>query len=88
MNRLLFVVLVGVSASALACPVCGVAATEEGQEAYKTMSIIISLVPLVAIGSIVAWVASCIKAAAREDERELARRVTRFAPSSSSNQAQ
>jgi hypothetical protein len=80
LNRALFTLLVCASASALACPVCGVAATEEGQEAYKTMSIIISLVPLVAIGSIVAWVASRIKAAAREDARALASTSNQQAP--------
>jgi hypothetical protein len=85
MNRALLVLVVLVSASAVACPVCGVAATEEGQEAYKFMSVIMSLLPLLAIGSVVSWVALRIRAAARIEAGEPERRtLTRFAPPESS----
>ena len=90
MNRLAFLLLVLLSATALACPVCGTAATEEGQEAYKFMSIIMSALPLLAIGGVVSWVALRMRAHARAEALEVAsptpHPVSRFAPQGS-NQA-
>ena len=42
---------------ALACPVCGGSASDASQGAYIDMSIVLSALPLVAIGGLVAWVA-------------------------------
>jgi hypothetical protein len=82
MRRLALLAVTLLAPVALACPVCGTAATEQGQEAYKFMSIIMSVLPLLAIGGVVAWVASRVRAAEKADADELARRVTHFGPSS------
>jgi hypothetical protein len=59
-------VLLGASAAA-ACPVCGLAASAQSQGAYIDMSIVISLLPLAAIGAIAGWVAFRVRAAARAE---------------------
>ncbi len=77
--------LVTVSSAALACPVCGVG-PEYGQGAYLFMSGILSALPLLAIGSVVAWVALRVRAAAKADEAEAQalrdNRVTRYGSTS------
>jgi hypothetical protein len=55
MARALFTVSMLLATAALACPVCGTP-TEQNQEAYKFMTIIMSLTPLLAIGSVVFWI--------------------------------
>jgi hypothetical protein len=71
----LAVVLTAVAANA--CPVCGVG-PEFGQGTYLIMSGIMSALPLVAIGSVVAWVALRVRAAAKLEAEDEARRVTRY----------
>jgi hypothetical protein len=66
--------------AASACPVCGLAANDASQGAYINMSIVISLLPLAAIGSIVAWVALRIRAAGRAESRAVEGRLTRYPP--------
>ena len=41
--------------AAFACPVCGLSATEQGQSAYAYMSLIMSFLPLVVMGSIIGY---------------------------------
>jgi hypothetical protein len=53
---------------AVACPVCGLGASDRSQGAYIDMSILISLLPLAAIGAIAAWVALRMRAASRAEE--------------------
>jgi hypothetical protein len=55
MARALLVFGLLFAASALACPVCGTP-TDQNQDAYKFMTIIMSLTPLLAIGSVVFWI--------------------------------
>lgn len=77
MRRLAALAMVFSAATALACPVCGVAATEQGQAAYAFMSVIMSGLPLLAIGSVITWVALRVRAAGRaEAELTQARRDT------------
>jgi len=41
---------------ALACPVCGVAGTRDNWQAYLSMSVMLSVVPLSFIGGIATWI--------------------------------
>ncbi len=65
------------SLAARACPVCGVG-PEFGQGTYLIMSGILSALPLVAIGGVVAWVALRMRAAAKLEAAEESRLVTRY----------
>jgi hypothetical protein len=76
-RRLVGLVVVLGSLAAVACPVCGVG-PEFGQGTYLVMSGILSALPLVAIGSVVAWVALRMRAAAKLEAAEEARLVTRY----------
>ncbi len=51
--------------AAAACPVCGLGASDQSQGAYIGMSIVISFLPLAAIGAIAGWVAWRVRAAGR-----------------------
>lgn len=66
---LLTMASLGLPAPAFACPVCGVSATEQGQTAYIVMSVVLSLLPLLGIGGLVAWVAVRMRAASGTAER-------------------
>lgn len=57
MNRLALATFVLAANAALACSVCGAGQGDNDQGAYLTMTIIMSLLPLAAIGGIVFWVA-------------------------------
>lgn len=70
MRRVAALALVLLAPAALACPVCGVAANEQGQEAYKLMSLILSVLPLLGIGGVVTWVASRVRAAEKTGRAE------------------
>lgn len=65
---------------ALACPVCGLGASDQSQGAYIGMSIVISLVPLACIGGIVAWVALRMRAHHRAEREAHRARLTRYLP--------
>jgi hypothetical protein len=41
----------------LACPLCGGGVTDQNQGAYMAMTVVMSLLPLSAIGGLVWWVA-------------------------------
>ena len=53
------------SASAWACPVCGAATDTKGT--YIDMTLVMSSLPLVMIGSLVFFVAARVRRAAREE---------------------
>lgn len=55
-TALLAVVLTLVPGLALACPVCGVAGTRDNWQAYLSMSVMLSVVPLSFIGGIAMWI--------------------------------
>jgi predicted cobalt transporter CbtA len=70
MRRLSALAVVLLAPAVLACPVCGVAANEQGQEAYKVMSLILSVLPLLAIGAVVTWVVGRVRAAEKTGRAE------------------
>ena len=47
--------LLATPAVALACPVCGLAGTQDNWAAYGAMSVILSVLPLGMIGGIIFW---------------------------------
>lgn len=61
-----------VATAAFACPVCGLAGAgnQQGQEAYKYMSVILSLLPLAAAGGLVFYLARKSRAANSSPSRE------------------
>jgi hypothetical protein len=79
-RRLAALLLALAAPTALACPVCGLGASDQSQGAYIGMSIVISLVPLACIGGIVAWVALRIRAHHRAEREHASSALTRFAP--------
>jgi hypothetical protein len=74
-RRLLGLLVAAWAPLAAACPVCGLAASGQSQAAYIDMSIVISLVPLAAIGAIATWVGLRMRAASRAEAEEARRRV-------------
>lgn len=56
-------------AAALACPVCGVAGTQDNWQAYAAMSIMLSVLPFSVVG-LIAFVAYRNRKAAQNDEAE------------------
>ncbi len=51
----------------LACAVCGAGVDDPGSASYVWMSVIISLLPLLMLGGILAWVVSSVRAAEKKD---------------------
>ena len=64
MRGLAFLGVLFVSGVALACPVCG--AATDTQEVYKSMTVVMSLLPLAVMGSVVGFIAYRAKRADRE----------------------
>lgn len=85
MRRLAALAVAVFAPVALACPVCGQSATEQGQAAYLNMSVILSALPLLAIGGVLGFVAMRVRAAARAEREDLARRVTHLRPAGGSS---
>jgi hypothetical protein len=58
--------------SALACATCGQGGTanDPNQSAYKIMTIVMSLTPLIAIGSVVFWIFWRVRQAERASQPE------------------
>lgn len=57
----------------LACAVCGAGVDDAGSGAYLWMSVIISLLPLVMLGGILAWVVTTVQAAEKKNAETLPR---------------
>ena len=66
MRALAFVVALLTSAAALACPVCG--ATTDNNGAYQAMTAVMSLLPLVMMGSVVGFIAFRVRKAERQNQ--------------------
>ena len=80
MARLAALAVALLALDAVACPVCGLGASDQSQGAYIGMSIVISLVPLVCIGGIAAWVALRMRAHHRAEREADRARLTRYLP--------
>lgn len=65
--RWAFVLALLGSAVALACPVCG--AATDNQDEYKYMTLVMSALPLMMMGSVVGVIAFRVRKADREDEQ-------------------
>jgi hypothetical protein len=70
MARALVVFSLLFSASALACATCGQGGTanDPNQTAYKMMTIIMSLTPLIAIGGVILWIFWRVRQAERAEQ--------------------
>jgi hypothetical protein len=69
MARALFVFGLMFAGSALACATCGQGGTanDPNQTAYKIMTIVMSLTPLIAIGGVVFWIFWRVRQAERAE---------------------
>jgi hypothetical protein len=72
MARALFAFGVLFGAPALACATCGQGGTanDPNQSAYKLMTIVMSLTPLIAIGAVILWIFWRVRQAERASQPE------------------
>ena len=64
MRALAFLAVLFLSAAALACPVCGAATDTKGT--YQAMTIVMSLLPLLTMGSIVGFIVFRVRRSERQ----------------------